>query len=206
LAALIAAGPACSSGENSKGENPADEAPGALTRAVDEPAAEQPAQPITEQPAAGDPARPITEKPAEPAPEEPVATPPPEPAPESSEPEPSAPPETSVKVTVPDGPVRVAAPKPGLTYVGVEKCQTCHKVQVTSWLETKHATLTPPLDCESCHGPGSEYRALKIMKDPEAARAAGLVDPAAEFCATCHVGGWTDDMLKKAHAHKETPE
>jgi hypothetical protein len=58
------------------------------------------------------------------------------------------------------------------------------------------------LDCEACHGPGSEYKAIAIMKDPAKALAAGLVMPAKAFCATCHQSGWTDAMLTGAHAHK----
>lgn len=106
------------------------------------------------------------------------------------------------KVTDPGGSIAVAATKSGLTRIGAEKCKVCHKVQFASWADTAHARRTPPLDCESCHGPGSEYKALAIMKDPEKARAAGLVIPTATFCAKCHTSGWKDDMLKKAHAHK----
>ena len=41
--------------------------------------------------------------------------------------------------------------------------------------------------CESCHGPGSDYKPGKVMKDPEAARAAGLVmERTAEACTRCH--------------------
>ena len=41
--------------------------------------------------------------------------------------------------------------------------------------------------CESCHGPGSDYKSSKTMKDPEAARAAGLVvNKSAEGCTQCH--------------------
>ena len=41
--------------------------------------------------------------------------------------------------------------------------------------------------CESCHGPGSDYKPGKIMKNPEAARAAGLVmERTAEACTRCH--------------------
>jgi len=41
--------------------------------------------------------------------------------------------------------------------------------------------------CESCHGAGSDYKAKKIMQDPEAARAAGLVmDNTAQLCSQCH--------------------
>lgn len=106
------------------------------------------------------------------------------------------------KVTDPGGPIAVAATKPGLTRIGAEKCKTCHKVQFASWAESAHAKRTPPLDCENCHGPGSEYKAMAIMKDPEKARAAGMVIPTATFCAKCHTSGWKDDMLRKAHAHK----
>ncbi len=106
------------------------------------------------------------------------------------------------KVTDPGGPIAVAATKPGLTRIGAEKCKTCHKVQFASWAESAHARRTPPLDCENCHGPGSEYKALTIMKDREKAKAAGLVMPTATFCAKCHTSGWKDDMLRKAHAHK----
>ena len=41
--------------------------------------------------------------------------------------------------------------------------------------------------CEACHGPGSDYKSQKVMKDAEAARAAGLVMvKAAEACTSCH--------------------
>jgi hypothetical protein len=106
------------------------------------------------------------------------------------------------KVTDPGGPIAVAATKTGLTRIGAEKCKVCHKVQFASWAETAHAKRTPPLDCESCHGPGSEYKTLAIMKDREKAKAAGLVMPTATFCKTCHTSDWKEDMLKKAHAHK----
>lgn len=41
--------------------------------------------------------------------------------------------------------------------------------------------------CEACHGPGSDYKPMKVMKDPQAARAAGLVSArTAEACGKCH--------------------
>lgn len=40
--------------------------------------------------------------------------------------------------------------------------------------------------CEACHGPGSEYKSMKIMKDPEAALAAGLIVPDESTCMACH--------------------
>lgn len=40
--------------------------------------------------------------------------------------------------------------------------------------------------CESCHGPGSDYKTLNVMKDREAAVAAGLVIPNEKTCTECH--------------------
>jgi hypothetical protein len=41
--------------------------------------------------------------------------------------------------------------------------------------------------CESCHGPGSDYKSKKVMTDPEAAREAGLVMIETEDgCTQCH--------------------
>lgn len=105
-------------------------------------------------------------------------------------------------ISDPGGEVAVRAIKAGLTRVGATSCRMCHKVQFASWSESTHAKRTPPLDCESCHGPGSEYKAIAVMKDPARAKAAGLVQPGAAFCATCHKRNWNDGMLKKAHAHK----
>ncbi len=100
------------------------------------------------------------------------------------------------------GLVEVSATKPGLARIGAGKCKLCHKIQFDSWSKTAHAARTPPLDCESCHGPGSEYKSLAIMKDSRKARSAGLVIPVRSFCAKCHTNGWSDDLLKRTHAHK----
>lgn len=40
--------------------------------------------------------------------------------------------------------------------------------------------------CESCHGPGSEYKSLKVMKDHDAAVKAGLWTADEKMCVTCH--------------------
>jgi len=47
---------------------------------------------------------------------------------------------------------------------------------------------TQGVQCETCHGPGSEYKKISIMKDRQQAIANGLVlhDNGAEFCKTCH--------------------
>jgi hypothetical protein len=40
--------------------------------------------------------------------------------------------------------------------------------------------------CEACHGPGSLYKSMKVMKDREAAIAAGLIIPDEKTCTACH--------------------
>lgn len=40
--------------------------------------------------------------------------------------------------------------------------------------------------CEACHGPGSDYKAMTVMKDKNAAIAAGLIVPGEKVCVTCH--------------------
>jgi hypothetical protein len=83
--------------------------------------------------------------------------------------------------------------------VGSDRCKGCHKIQHASWTASAHPAKG--VDCEYCHGPGADYIPLKVMKDPAAARAAGLVIPGKERCVKCHPK-WSDDLLAKAHAHR----
>ena len=94
----------------------------------------------------------------------------------------------------------IAAP----TNVGADACKMCHKVQYESWAKSKHATANPKVDCETCHGPGSDYKAMATMKDPAKAKAAGCIaKPDKASCtAKCHKTGFKDDMLSKVHDHK----
>ncbi len=135
---------------------------------------------------------------ATPAPSAPAIPPP------SPEPKPAAPTPVQPKspISDPGGEVAVKPTKAGLSRVGTSSCKMCHKIQFTSWSESAHARRNPPLDCEGCHGGGSEYKAMATMKDPAKARAAGLVSPGPAFCTTCHQRNWSDSLLKKAHAHK----
>jgi hypothetical protein len=153
----------------------------------------------TTAPAAAPPKAAPTAPPAAP----PAAAPPPPTAAPTAPPKPpAAPPASSSSIVDPGGEVVVAATKPGLTRIGADKCRVCHKVQHASWAASGHAKRNPPLDCEGCHGPGSEYKTLSVMKDPKKARAAGLVDPDAAYCGKCHKGPWDPALLRKAHAHK----
>ena len=42
------------------------------------------------------------------------------------------------------------------------------------------------VQCEACHGPGSEYKSMKVMKDPKLAREKGLWEVSSEICLRCH--------------------
>ena len=42
------------------------------------------------------------------------------------------------------------------------------------------------VSCETCHGAGRVYAQAYVMRDPELARAVGLVDPGERTCAACH--------------------
>ena len=42
------------------------------------------------------------------------------------------------------------------------------------------------VSCESCHGPGSVYKNMSIMKSREKSMEAGLILPTKEVCVTCH--------------------
>ena len=102
------------------------------------------------------------------------------------------------------------------TYIGVAKCKPCHKTEHDSWLangthskalEKAKASANPKWDatcvnchatakaetsmgveCESCHGPGSDYKAIAVMKDRAKAVAAGLIIPDQKMCDSCHDG------------------
>ncbi len=229
LVAAVAASPACSRREEPA---PAPPAPAAVAPVEAAPAPTAPpetpapaAAPVSATSSAA-PAAPAPAAPAE-APAKPKAAPAPTAAPKATAPAPPptavpappataapAPPPTAApkappapaasasNVVDPGGEVVVAATKPGLARVGADKCRVCHKVQHASWAASGHAKRTPPLDCEGCHGPGSEYKAMSVMKDPKKARAAGLVDPDAAFCGKCHKGTVDAAFLAKAHAHK----
>ena len=68
-----------------------------------------------------------------------------------------------------------------------EKCLTCHAPEFNKEkLWDKKFSLEDGVQCESCHGPGSEYKSNKIMKDHDLAVANGLLLPTEKTCMTCH--------------------
>lgn len=103
----------------------------------------------------------------------------------------------------------------GASFIGAAKCKVCHKLQYDSWAATAHAKATstakaasrwpfevaclachatdrdetlPGVQCEACHGAGSDYWPMQIMKDRDKALAAGLVIPTQATCDGCHDG------------------
>lgn len=67
-------------------------------------------------------------------------------------------------------------------------CLGCHTTAFDSeaWQRDDAFRFEDGLQCERCHGPGSEYMDASIMKDPEAARKAGLRTPDSTVCMVCH--------------------
>ena len=65
------------------------------------------------------------------------------------------------------------------------------------------------VSCESCHGPGSLYKSMTVMKNLDQAKAKGLIMPDENVCKKCHNSESPtykefklDEMWKKiAHNH-----
>jgi len=72
------------------------------------------------------------------------------------------------------------------------ECLVCHVTGYSAAADQKAETLTleEGVSCEACHGPGSEYKGLKVMKDIYAGTAKGadygLIEPNEKVCLTCH--------------------
>lgn len=70
-----------------------------------------------------------------------------------------------------------------------KECLQCH---VTGYGKPAMATLTKTegVSCEACHGPGSSYKSMKIMKQIAAGKVKGekygMVTPDETNCKTCH--------------------
>lgn len=101
-------------------------------------------------------------------------------------------------------------------FVGVDKCKMCHTKDgiQASWLATKHAkaweslnaeqqkdascvgchstgttaegVLLTGVQCEACHGAGSDYKKMTVMKNKEEAVKMGLIIPDEKTCLGCH--------------------
>lgn len=67
------------------------------------------------------------------------------------------------------------------------KCLKCHSTAASvdqNLVET--ITVAEGVSCESCHGPGSGYKTIPIMKSREQSIAKGLIIPTEKECKKCH--------------------
>jgi len=67
------------------------------------------------------------------------------------------------------------------------ECLKCHALADVSNVEDTF-DKTQGVQCETCHGAGSEYKKMSVMKDKQASKDAGLIihDEKAAFCTGCH--------------------
>lgn len=100
--------------------------------------------------------------------------------------------------------------------IGAKRCGSCHPKIYDDWKKTAHArsmeslteiqqrdptcrvchTLAPDrtdpalagVQCESCHGAGSEYAPQAVMRIPRLARLLGLLEVSDGTCRACHEG------------------
>ncbi|MBN1997320.1 cytochrome C554, partial [candidate division KSB1 bacterium] len=72
------------------------------------------------------------------------------------------------------------------------ECLKCHVTAYSAPASAKAESFSPDegVGCEACHGPGSIYKSLNIMKALHAgtqdAEAVGFIHGGKETCLTCH--------------------
>lgn len=88
---------------------------------------------------------------------------------------------------------KIAMDKYGKKAVEAEQCLKCHAsgYNVDKTLLGKKFKMEDGVQCETCHGPGSAYQAMKIMKDRAESIKNGLVtwkdaSEIEKMCKTCH--------------------
>ena len=71
-----------------------------------------------------------------------------------------------------------------------KECIRCHVLgkDIDESLLTESFDISQGVQCESCHGPGSAYKELSIMKDSAEAVSKGLIihKEKENWCITCH--------------------
>lgn len=76
-------------------------------------------------------------------------------------------------------------------------CLGCHATgaQAEHWQKDPTFALREGVQCEKCHGPGSEYMDAQVMMDRQAAVLAGLNIPTLEDCMNCHAEKGTHRLV-----------
>jgi hypothetical protein len=74
-----------------------------------------------------------------------------------------------------------------------KECLKCHATgyDIDKSLIGEKFDINEGVQCETCHGPGSNYKSMKIMKDKELAVKNGLIlhEDKEAFCTSCHNSG-----------------
>ncbi len=92
-----------------------------------------------------------------------------------------------------------------------EACLACHVTgygKTGGYVDTEATPGLVGVTCESCHGPGSLYWKVPIMKDHERAVENGLVEQDSSVCISCHneesptFKGFNYEEAKEAGVHK----
>jgi hypothetical protein len=79
-----------------------------------------------------------------------------------------------------------------LKAIGQEKNPQCLPCHTTGYgaggykIEDPYNYDFEGVGCEACHGPGSGYRLMSIMKDKKRSLANGLIIPTEAVCKKCH--------------------
>lgn len=68
------------------------------------------------------------------------------------------------------------------------QCLKCHSTAYyfTEELKSEAVALEEGVSCESCHGPGDDYKKKSVMENRDEAIANGMVYPAKDRCIACH--------------------
>jgi YVTN family beta-propeller protein len=68
-------------------------------------------------------------------------------------------------------------------------CLGCHATasNAEGWEKDDEFHTEEGVQCEACHGPGSEYATEEVMRVPQAFRKAGLLMPTEQDCMNCHI-------------------
>lgn len=67
-----------------------------------------------------------------------------------------------------------------------EKCLSCHSTAFGMKNIAASLKIDEGVSCEACHGPGSLYKKITVMKDKKAAMAVGMLEANEATCKQCH--------------------